>query len=371
MISRALTVAVLTLALHPYSGVVAQEGPDSVVEESAGTDLSTFKTADELWKHIEALQRGPSQKPESREEAVSLMKKFIGDMEAALNEFVSRYPEDPRRWTARLMLVDLQNARLMIGGPEADSAKLRAELESIAEAKEATEQTRSIARLNLLGMDLQAAAENENGKEQNLSGIEKGISQFSEDFPDHAAIGPLKLQYAMLLQTSNPEKANELLKNLEKHSNPNVAKQAKALLAQAELKSKPLTLEFTAVDGSEVSLKDLRGKVVLLDFWATWCGPCVQEVPNVVATYKKLHEKGFEIVGISLDQDKEALTQFTKEHGMTWPQYFDGQGWNNKISSQFGITSIPAMWLLDRKGFVVSTNARANLEAQVTALLEK
>lgn len=133
--------------------------------------------------------------------------------------------------------------------------------------------------------------------------------------------------------------------------------------------SKPLDLKFTAVDGSKVDLASLRGKVVLLDFWATWCPPCRGEVPNVVAAYKKYHDKGFDIVGISLDQDKSALLSFTKDHDMTWPQYFDGNGWDNKISKEFGIDSIPAMYLVGKDGKVATTNGRDDLAGQVEKLL--
>ena len=108
--------------------------------------------------------------------------------------------------------------------------------------------------------------------------------------------------------------------------------------------------------------------MVLIDFWATWCGPCVAELPNLLKAYEELHPKGFEIVGISLDQDKGKLEAFVKERGMTWPQYFDGQGWGNAISTQYGIRSIPAMWLLDKKGMVVTTNARSGLADQVRKL---
>jgi len=106
-----------------------------------------------------------------------------------------------------------------------------------------------------------------------------------------------------------------------------------------------------------------------VDFWATWCGPCRAELPHVKDAYSKLHGKGFEIVGISLDGDKDKLLAFTKDKEMTWPQFFDGKGWENAISSSFGINSIPAMWLVDQKGILVTTDGRDDLAGQVEKLL--
>jgi thiol-disulfide isomerase/thioredoxin len=137
------------------------------------------------------------------------------------------------------------------------------------------------------------------------------------------------------------------------------------------LLNKTIDLKFTAVDGTQVDLANLKGKVVLIDFWATWCGPCVGELPNVLKAYEKLHPKGFEIIGISLDSDKAKLEAFTKEKGMSWPQFFDGKGWKNEISTRFGIHSIPAMWLVDKGGKLVSTSVRGKLEEEVEKYLKK
>jgi peroxiredoxin len=131
----------------------------------------------------------------------------------------------------------------------------------------------------------------------------------------------------------------------------------------------PIDLTVPALDGTSINLADLRGKVVLLDFWATWCPPCRDEVPHVVAAYNKYHAQGFDVVGISLDQDKDALRQFIANNGMPWPQYFDGQGWGNALARRFHINSIPQMWLLDRQGRVVTRDGRNNLDGQVAALL--
>ena len=93
------------------------------------------------------------------------------------------------------------------------------------------------------------------------------------------------------------------------------------------------------------------------------------EVPNVVAAYKKYHDKGFEIIGISLDQDKATLLEVTKAKEMTWPQYFDGKGWANTISSTYKIHGIPTMWLINKKGVIVNLDGRHQLETEIPKLL--
>lgn len=131
----------------------------------------------------------------------------------------------------------------------------------------------------------------------------------------------------------------------------------------------PLDIRFTALDGREVDLAALKGRVVLVDFWATDCGPCVAETPTIKSVYEKLHAKGFEIVGISLDDKESTLRRFIREKGLAWPQHFDGKGWENRFALHYGIFSIPTMWLVDRSGKLRFTSARDNLAGMVEALL--
>jgi len=132
----------------------------------------------------------------------------------------------------------------------------------------------------------------------------------------------------------------------------------------------PFELKYTAVDGTKVDVSQMRGKVVLIDFWATWCPPCRAEVPDIVATYNKYHDKGFDVVGVSLDQDKDEMLKFTKEHNMPWPQYFDGKGWGNAISSSLGVDRIPIMILLGKDGKPIRGNGSDNLGETVAKALQ-
>lgn len=110
--------------------------------------------------------------------------------------------------------------------------------------------------------------------------------------------------------------------------------------------------EFTvqSLDGKELSLSQYAGKVVLVDFWATWCPPCVKEIPHLKKYYSEFKDSGFEIIGISLDISLDALKTYIEKEKLGWPIAYSGKGWDDKTGKLYSVTSIPSVWLVDKKG---------------------
>ena len=124
-------------------------------------------------------------------------------------------------------------------------------------------------------------------------------------------------------------------------------------------------------EGKKIALSDLRGKVVLIDFWASWCRPCRMEMPNVKKVYEQYHNKGFEILGVSLDKDKGAWTGAIQQDGLPWKHVSDLAFWNNAVAQQYGVSSIPYTVLVDRDGKVLGKNLRGPaLEAKLAEVFK-
>ncbi|MEX2121403.1 MAG: TlpA disulfide reductase family protein [Pirellulales bacterium] len=163
-----------------------------------------------------------------------------------------------------------------------------------------------------------------------------------------------------------------------KSGNPQIeqaGQRFEANIRKLEMVGKPLDIEGSLVDGSQFDWSAYQGKVVLVDFWATWCGPCIQELPNVKETYEKYRDKGFDVVGISLDEDREAVEEFLKEEEIGWTTLFGTSpesGWNHPMAQRYGVDGIPMAVLVDRDGNVVSISARGEaLGTLVAELVEK
>jgi thiol-disulfide isomerase/thioredoxin len=337
-------------------------------------DTANTSAADEAWQALSKRQTMP-QPPaawrtnmpsqEVREQWMAEHVKPVLEQAEQAKAFYTKYPDHEKAAAARQMETSLLRTAAMMGD---EGAKKRVDEVEAAMLKDpkTPEATRFRLRQQQVMRD---ATKGLTDRKEYGAAMEKAARQLLEEFPKKAEA------YGMLLQAASmaePDKARSIAKEvIAGTDNDKVKEQAEGLQRKLEAVGKPLDIKFTAVDGREVDLAKLKGKVVLVDFWATWCGPCVMEVPHVVAAYEKLHEKGFEIVGISFDRegDKEKLTKFTSDKKMPWPQYFDGKFWQNEYGKKYGINSIPAMWLVDKKGNLRDQNGRDDLAGKVEKLL--
>jgi thiol-disulfide isomerase/thioredoxin len=169
-------------------------------------------------------------------------------------------------------------------------------------------------------------------------------------------------------------KMSEILAKSKDEKLKNYAKKMEGSARRVMLLGNSIDIKGQTADGKPFKWSDYKGKVVLIDFWATWCGPCIRELPNVKNMYKKYHDKGFEVVGISLDRSKGKLDTFIKTQKLEWTNLYSADpkttGWDHPMATYYGVMSIPNVILVDQNGKVVSLKARgAELQRQLDKLL--
>jgi peroxiredoxin len=172
---------------------------------------------------------------------------------------------------------------------------------------------------------------------------------------------------------SDVERYYELLTPRVKQSNPGrLLKQKIELLRRIAVGGTAFDIELPAPDGSLLKLSSLRGKYVLVDFWASWCKPCLAEAPNVKEVYEKYHDKGFEVYGISLDSKKDLWVNAIEKHGLHWLHVSSLKGWKCPVAAQYNVTGIPKTFLLDPEGRVIDVDLRGEkLKEKIASLFDK
>jgi peroxiredoxin len=177
------------------------------------------------------------------------------------------------------------------------------------------------------------------------------------------------------------EKGIAVMRQIKKdYPNTSVGRDADRIISSIQQAQEGRKIRRTLVDGTQfpdfaekdlqgnpLSVANYQGKLVLVEFWATWCSPCVGELPSLIKAYNKHHADGFEVIGISLDMDEQKLRSFLKTQEIPWAQYFDGKGWQNKLAAKYGIQSVPATFLLDRTGKIIGQDLRGEALEQALA----
>lgn len=219
------------------------------------------------------------------------------------------------------------------------------------------------------------------------------IKQFDTLMAKHKDAPPVARAQILLAKAKlylqvlrEPDKALDIFKQIKKDyptvlAGGNIDEVINSLQAVVEKKNIQDTLapgkpfpDFNVkdLDGKPMAVSAYKGKVLLVDFWATWCVPCVMELPHIQKAYDQFHDKGFEVLGVSLDEDKDRLQQFLKEKKMPWPQFFDGKKWENELAVKYGVDAIPAGYLLDRDGKIIAKlQSGEDLDGEISKALGK
>ncbi|GAB4201632.1 MAG: TlpA disulfide reductase family protein [Bacteroidia bacterium] len=204
------------------------------------------------------------------------------------------------------------------------------------------------------------------------------ISKWADELAAKVKEHKDKFASIIALQMLDPQKYIDVYQELDKNlgakypQHPMIQMLHKIVAQQSALAPGTPCPEIALPDpnGKEIRLSSFKGKVVLVDFWASWCKPCRAEMPNVVALYKKYKDKGFEILGVSLDKDKESWVEAIKNDGITWPQVSDLKFWNSEVVPIFNVEAIPYTILVDKNGLILAKGLRGqDLENKIKEAL--
>jgi thiol-disulfide isomerase/thioredoxin len=366
--SHALLCGLILLAALRAERSFAQEKPQS--PEAAWTALQSQPREDEAASGIVGRRLSGEERARWREK---LLTSRIAAADLAW-EFRRRFPDDSNAPGA----LKLEAERLVLAGDVAmaqDSnlvERLRRVAKEVVQDTRLSERSRSHLASALFNRAVYAhyncvenAADLPAFQDEQLA----DTRFLQKSFPNRAEFWEqMAMQAALVEAAKSRAVVEEILAGAPAGAGLEIAKGLKWKL---EATGQPFRLAFTALDGTEVDTAAWKGKVVLIDFWATWCPPCVAGLPEVRKLYQKYHPKDIEMIGVSLDTDGGALKRFLAKHKDPWPQHFDGKSWKSPVAYEHGVQSIPSLWLLDRKGILRTMDVHHDLEGQLIKLVNE
>jgi peroxiredoxin len=317
--------------------------------------ISARADADGDWQQIEAMDtNGPSQQFQNRDQARAGTVDYLGKQEQSLRNFIATWPDDPRVPEAKLRLAHLLAT---LADLEEDPSFRRASdaILNELETEPGMKARRADVEFARVSIFMQRVDSFTGANREPL--LDKA-REFAKQFPDDRRVAPLLAEVASAFE-DQPKTARALLTDaLPKAQTPELRARITDDLKRLSLLGKPLDMKWNAIDGTKIDLQDLRGKVVLIYFFASWSAPSTIELDWVRQLGANVSADSLETLGICLDNDPVAVPAMLADHNITWPVYCDGRGWQGDLVRSLGINAIPALWILDRDGVVRSLDVK-------------
>ena len=318
------------------------------------------------WQAIVALDAGPRIQARSEEELAGAVREHLRKQETALRAFLAQHPGDPRTFEARVRLARLLRSR----GEMEHSEPARAESKRILDELEKTATRDQRAEIDFIRITSFMRGLRAPTKDQRdyLLGIAR---KFQTAHPADRRVAPLLAEVATLFDAQPKTKRRLLADALALATDDELRGRVADDLKRLDLLGNEVPLRFTTADGKAVDAADHRGKVIIVVFFASWSPPSTAALATVQRAIGALPKDRAQILGVSLDNKPEQLAAVVKQHGVTWPVAFDGQGWESPLVRSLGINALPTVWLLDKQGRLRSLNALDGLAGQARQLIDE
>ncbi|MBS3735011.1 MAG: TlpA family protein disulfide reductase [Phycisphaerae bacterium] len=339
-------------------GTLRAQAPDADGEaEASDTSTKPAPVPPDVFKAIREAQRPPSEDA-SRQTQITHYTDASEKILAIGTKAERDYPDAPNLHAVRGAMLEAAGMLMRLEGTRESRRQFVRIARSLAETPTAPPQLRYQADENATAIDIFLRATTTRPADARTH-ARKHIEAFVARHADGEFAGNAVLTSAMLAKRLDlSDTLDGLLDTIEaKHADMPNAERFLRIAGRL-----PFEAELTTLDGETIALPDdMKGKVVLIDFWATWCAPCIRAMPHMRELYEKYHPKGVEFIGISLDRRKSDLTSWLEENDLPWAVTFSDKGGQDPTAQQYGVSSIPSVWVIGADGKVVADSLRANI----------
>ena len=354
--------------------LVSLAGLTSVAGAAGGFDPGPERE----WREVQALakplpaprewqQEEPGLEARREHDRVNALRAGEGAEKARL--FYTRYPGHPGAGPARDMEYELLGAAVRLGATNYQARLELAETERLQDRRLPEGVRFQIRASQVLRPFTRPAGRD---KPAQLKAMEEGARALQKEFPKRQEVLDILLLVAQaLVENDNFDQARLLFKHIVSTGSGEVRDGARAGVRALDRAGKPVKMKFVTTQGGAVDVQAMKGKVVLVLFWASGNEACRALLAELKPLRERFQARGLEVVGVNFDQDRQAFERCLKENKIDWPQYFDGQMWQNRVGKECEITTLPTVWILDKQTRLRHLNARENLAPRIEKLLEE